>query len=303
MKAIDLFAGWGGFTTGAALAGVDVVWAANHWQIAVDVHAAMHPSAIHVCQDLHLADWTTLPRYDLLLASPACQGHSTAGQPVRRAHHDADRATAWAVVDCAEATLPRAFVVENVPAFRRWVLYQTWCQALRVLGYHLTEQLVDATACGVPQRRTRLIVTGTRRPRPLALELAPGLEPAFGPCIEWDAPGWRPTSEASDDARARFARGRRRCGRRFLSQHVTNHPGVPLDEAIRTITTKDQWTIVDGDRYRPLTLREYARAQSFPDSYTWPAELARDVVVRGLGNAIPVLVAKVAVAGVADAIA
>lgn len=302
MKAIDLFAGWGGFTAGAQLAGVAVVWAANHKQLAVDVHAANHPSAIHVCQDLHQADWSTVPRYDLLLASPACQGHSSAGQPVRRPHHDADRATAWAVVSCAEATAPRAFIVENVPAFRSWSLYPTWCQALRVLGYHLTERIVDATACGVPQRRRRLIVTGTRRPRPLQLELAPGDEPAFGPCIEWDAPGWRPTSEASADARDRFARGRRNHGRRFLSQHVTNHPGVPLGEAIRTITTKDQWTIVDGDRYRPLTLREYARAQSFPDDYTWPAELGRAEVVRGIGNAIPRLMAKVAVASVVAAL-
>lgn len=300
LRAIDLFAGWGGFTTGAGLAGVDVVWAANHKQIAVDVHAFNHRDTIHVCQDLHQADWSAVPRYDLLLASPACQGHSSAGQPVRRPHHDADRATAWAVVSCAEATRPRAIVVENVPRFRRWPLYATWCSALRVLGYHLTEQLVEATACGVPQRRTRLIVTGTRRPRPLELAPPATTEPAFGPCIEWQAPGWRPTSEASPDARDRFARGRRRCGPRFLSQHVTNHPGVPLDEPIRTITTKDQWTIVDGDRYRPLTLREYARAQSFADDYAWPAELPRADVVRGLGNAIPVLMAKAVVGAVAD---
>ena len=35
MKAIDLFAGAGGFSTGAAMAGVQVVWAANHWPAAV----------------------------------------------------------------------------------------------------------------------------------------------------------------------------------------------------------------------------------------------------------------------------
>jgi site-specific DNA-cytosine methylase len=74
---------------------------------------------------------------------------------------------------------------------------------------------------------------------------------------------------------------------RCLSQHTTGHQGVPLHEPIRTITTKDQWIVVDGDRYRPLTLREYARAMGFRDSYVWPDELARAEVVTGLGNAVP----------------
>jgi len=34
MRAIDLFAGAGGFSTGAAMAGARVVWAANHWPTA-----------------------------------------------------------------------------------------------------------------------------------------------------------------------------------------------------------------------------------------------------------------------------
>jgi hypothetical protein len=119
MKAIDLFAGWGGFTLGAEQAGVRVVWAANHWPLAVEAHARNHPHTEHACQDLRQADWTRLPAYDLLLASPACQGHSQASQPKRRAYHDAMRATAWAVVDCADVTEPRAIVVENIAKFER----------------------------------------------------------------------------------------------------------------------------------------------------------------------------------------
>ena len=58
MKAIDLFAGGGGFTEGAEQAGCEVVLAANHWPAAVATHAANHPRAKHVCQDLQQADWT-----------------------------------------------------------------------------------------------------------------------------------------------------------------------------------------------------------------------------------------------------
>jgi len=78
MDAIDLFAGLGGFSEGAEQAGVRVVWAANHWPAAVQVHANNHPETEHVCQDLQQADWTQVPKHDLLLASPACQGHSRA---------------------------------------------------------------------------------------------------------------------------------------------------------------------------------------------------------------------------------
>ena len=93
MKAADLFAGAGGFSTGARLAGVPVVWAANHWPAAVRVHARNHPDTVHACQDLQQANWATVPAHDLLLASPCCQGHSHArGKSAGNPKHDASRA-------------------------------------------------------------------------------------------------------------------------------------------------------------------------------------------------------------------
>jgi DNA (cytosine-5)-methyltransferase 1 len=205
------------------------------------------------------------------------------------------------VIDCAEATRPRAVIVENVPDFARWTLYPLWREALVRLGFHVQEHIADATAFGVPQRRNRLVIVATRKP--IAIELPRvKVEPAFGPCIEFDQGRWRSTALAAPNARARFAHGRRNWGRTFLSQHVTAHPGVPLTQAIRTITTKDQWVIVDGNRYRPLTIREYARAMSFRDSYAWPDDVSRADNIRGIGNAIPPLVGKGMVSLVAEAV-
>lgn len=286
MRAIDLFAGWGGFTTAAISVGVDVVYAANHWPLAVEAHRMNYPLVEHVCQDLRQADYTRFPRYELLLASPACQGHSSASRPNRRVYHDAMRATAWAVIDCADVTSPRAIIVENVLDFRRWRLYPEWCAALAKLGYFVTAHVVRASRLGVPQRRTRLLITATRRPIPLAFD-EDTRERAFGPEIDWGAPGWKAVRSASLNVQARIAKGRERCGRRFLSQHVTNHPGVPLDEPIRTITSKDQWLLVDGDAYRSLTLRELARGMDLPERYRWPADATRKDVIKGLGNAVP----------------
>lgn len=93
--AIDLFSGLGGWSTGARAAGVQVLWAANHWPEAVKWHAANHTSTEHVCQDLHQAQWENVPAHDLLLASPCCQGHSKArGKKSGNPQHDSSRSTA-----------------------------------------------------------------------------------------------------------------------------------------------------------------------------------------------------------------
>lgn len=298
IAAVDLFAGWGGFTEGAEQAGVSVRWAANHWPLAVEAHAANHPNAAHVCQDLRQADWSQLPDFDLLLAAPACQGHSQAAQPSRarsertRRYHDALRATAMAVVDCADITNPEAIVVENVPDFARWRLFAWWVQGLERLGYHVSQHRIRASHHGVPQRRDRLFVVASKRAGFTYERPVHAVEPAFGPCIDWSAGDWKPIERATGAARDRLEAGlRKHGGGRFFGQHVSISTGaqaatgLALDEPIRTITTKDQWFACDGERYRPLTVRENARAMGFGDHYRWPSSNRKDAI-RGLGNAV-----------------
>jgi DNA (cytosine-5)-methyltransferase 1 len=299
MIAVDLFAGWGGFTLGAEAAGVRVRGAYNHWQTAVDAHALNHPGAQHVCQDLRQANWTELPRYDLLLAGPACPGWSPASQPKRREYHDAMRATVWAVVDCAEVTTPRGIIVENVPQLQAWKLYPRWRGCLEDLGYCVSEHRLVASRFGVPQQRDRLFVVATRRPgfRYTGPRRA---EPGFGPCVQWDAGRWRAVAKASSNVRGRIAAGRKRHGRRFVTQHVTGHKGRSLDGPLPTITCQDQLAVVDGNRYRPLTVRETARGMGFPDHYGWPEDTNRRDQIRGLGNAVCPPVAECIVRAVAS---
>jgi len=301
LRAVDLFAGWGGFSLGAEQAGAKVLLAANHWPLAVQAHAANHPGAKHLCQDLRQANFHEFPDHDLLLASPACQGHSQASQPKRRRFHDALRATAWAVVDCIEAKEPQAAIIENVMDFKKWKLYPVWRSALEMLGYSVVEHVAVASHFGVPQRRKRLIIVATRSRHPLTLQMPKADEPGFGPCIDWadehvdeGEKGWEPIASKPLKVQERIYRARTHKGRgeRFLSQYVTNHPGVPLDEPIRTITTKVQWAIVDGDRIRMLRVREHARGMGFPDSYHWPDGSTKETRIRGLGNAIVPAVAQ-----------
>jgi DNA (cytosine-5)-methyltransferase 1 len=71
---------------------------------------------------------------------------------------------------------------------------------------------------------------------------------------------------------------------RFLTQHVTNHPGRSLERPIGTITTKQQWALVDDDQIRMLTITELRRAMGFPEEYDLPS--TKELAGRMLGNAV-----------------
>lgn len=283
VTAIDLFAGAGGFTLGATMAGARVLWAANHWDAAVKVHATNHPEALHLCQDLHQANWDTVPRHDLLLASPACQGHSRA-RGTDQPRHDAARSTAWAVVSCAEFHRPSAFVVENVPEFAQWELYPPWLDAMRRLGYAISAQIHDAADHGVPQNRRRLFVVGVRGKRPLFVRL-PRREHVPAETILVPSTNWSTVAGHCAKTVARVERGREQHGDRFLMAYYGNEKGGrSLSRPIGTITTKDRYALIDGDRMRMLAVDEYRAAMGFPASYTLPTNstLAKHM----LGNAV-----------------
>lgn len=282
MTAIDLFAGAGGFTTGAEAAGVKVLWAANHWSAAVETHLSNHPDVRHACQDLHQADWSTVPNHDVLLASPACQGHSLA-RGTDRPHHDSCRSTAWAVVSCAEARRPKAIVVENVQEFSHWSLYPSWCDAMKRLGYSLSATVMNAADHGVPQDRRRLFIIAVRGKRALWVE-PPKREhiPASKIITSGAFTPWR---TKCTNTVARVEAGRRQHGDRFLvCYYGTARGGRSLDRPLGTVTTRDRWALVEGDGMRMLNVEEYRRAMGFPDSYRLP-ESGTDAK-RMLGNAV-----------------
>ena len=295
MRCIDLFAGAGGFSEGARSAGLTVVWAANHWPEAVAVHERNHPSTAHACQDLHQTDWTTVPSFDVLLASPACQGHSRA-RGKDRPHHDAARSTAWAVVSAAECHRPPFVVVENVPEFALWTLFPAWCSALEALGYTLRAEVLDACHFGVPQRRKRLFIVATigaafdfsglggQRVRPIreAVDLESGV--------------WRPIEDAArvrhglrplaSATQARIAAGRASFGRQpfWFPYFGSNRRGWPLDVPIWTITTRDRYALVHEDQFRLLSVDECRAAMGFPSGYRLTGTRKKDIHL--LGNAV-----------------
>ncbi|MBX6391392.1 MAG: DNA cytosine methyltransferase [Frankia sp.] len=294
LTALDLFCGAGGSSTGLAAAGVRVVLAANHWQLAVDVHQANHPQTDHDCADISAVDPRRYPPTDLLWASPECTNHSVA-KGVRRPTGQLDlfdtnrpdpaaersRATMWDVVRFAETALMRgrpyrAIIVENVVDAARWMFWPAWRAALEAAGYTLRTVFLNSAFAhgkdyqGAPQYRDRLYVVAWRR----------GATP---PDLDIRPPGWCPTCERPVEAVQAWKRpwqpwGRYRAQYTYLCPACRGEVEPFALPAAVAIDWSDVGEVI-GARRRPLTqatreriragLARYGRPILAPAGGTW----------------------------------
>ena len=193
----DYFCGMGGSSSGLVAAGWNVKLAANHWQTAIDTHAANHPGTEHLCADLQTVDVRYLPHTRALWASPICTEISPAGGRKKRepqaslweeyGHVPAEafertRVTFWEILRAAEVHHYDTIMIENVLEAFDWPLLPVWLAGLETLGYEI--QIVSVSAAHVggvdnphaPQLRDRIYWVARRRglapfnldPRPLS---------------------------------------------------------------------------------------------------------------------------------------
>lgn len=212
----DLFAGAGGSSTGAInVPGVTVRAAANHWQLAVNVHNANHENADHICADISQIDPRYFPHSDLLWASPSCTNHSQAkgvkrdtGQPdlfgetLPDEAAERSRATMWDVPRFTEYHQYQAIIVENVVDAAKWIPFKAWLMAMDSYGYDhqivsLNSMHAQAGGLPAPQSRDRMYVVfwrkGNRRPDLERMQRPKAMCPS---CVElvdsrqvWKKPG------------------------------------------------------------------------------------------------------------------
>lgn len=170
----DFFSGGGGASAGAIqVPGVALAFAANHAKIAVKVHQANHPTAVHVLADISQYDPRLAPRTPFAWFSPSCTHHTDAqgksrreidaqpdlfGEVVPDELAERSRATMWDVVRYSEFHRYPVVMVENVLEVTRWVLYRAWLLAMDALGYeHVTLSInsMHAQAFGAPAPQSR----------------------------------------------------------------------------------------------------------------------------------------------------
>jgi DNA (cytosine-5)-methyltransferase 1 len=180
---VDMFCGAGGESTGIMQAaeeqGMKVsLTAINHWERAIETHAANHPSAEHWCQSVEQLDPTAVIRgkkVNLLWASPECTHHSIArgGRP----RSDQSRASAWLILKWLSELYVERVIIENVPEFLSWGpldstgkpiqkqkgnTFNAFVSALQSIGYTVDYKILTAADYGDPTTRRRLFVQAVR---------------------------------------------------------------------------------------------------------------------------------------------
>lgn len=272
---VDLFAGGGGASTGIEQAiGRHVDVAVNHDTEAVSLHTANHPQTRHFCSDVFEVDPITVTDgqpVGLLWASPDCKHFSKAkgGKPVSKKI----RSLAWVVVKWAKAVRPRVICLENVEEFQTWgpladdgrpcpqrkgQTFARWKKQLQNLGYQVEHRELRACDYGAPTIRKRLFLVARCDGQPIvwpspthaqpdARGKAPaGMKPwrTAADCIDWTVPApsiFERTKPLADATCRRIAKGIVRyvvnTAEPFVVTNTTGHPGAPISEPVRTVTT------------------------------------------------------------------
>jgi DNA (cytosine-5)-methyltransferase 1 len=159
---IDLFAGCGGMTAGFTRHGYTPVFAVEH-----NLHAAATYAANYGEDHMHWGDIAEvaddeIPDADVVIGGPPCQGFSNLGSK----DVDDPRNQLWKqYLRFVQIARPQVFVIENVDRFRSSAEFQLLLDEAdhgMISDYTLTHAHLLAADFGVPQRRTRTIVIGSR---------------------------------------------------------------------------------------------------------------------------------------------
>lgn len=318
-KAIDLFSGCGGLTTGLKRAGFQVVAGIEIDSLATSTYQMNHPEVQLLKKDIRQVSAKGLMRQlglrkgqiDLIAGCPPCQGFSAMRTlNGSRAIRDSSKELVFEFVRFVRACLPRAVMMENVPGLAEDSRMRLMLRTLEKLGYACECRILDASDYGVPQRRKRMILIGSR----------------FGP-IDFagqvqthrtvkQAIGWLPRPGRSGDplhdltgkhgpkVLALIKRIRRNGGSRTelprrhqLECHKLTtgfkdvYGRMAWDRVAPTITTgcinPSKGRFLHPAQNRAITLREAALLQTFPRRYRFSLESGRFPAANLIGNALP----------------
>lgn len=170
MRYVSFYSGCGGLDLGTELAGFDPVLKVelDNWSVetlrAVRRKAGGGPPVLQEDMDILVTTGTLKDlrdsNIDLVVGGPPCQGFSVAG---RMDPEDLRSRQVFTFLDAVRQVRPRAFIMENVAALtgKRWslVLDRLRARAERS-GYNVSVHVLDAAEFGVPQRRSRMFMTG-----------------------------------------------------------------------------------------------------------------------------------------------
>ena len=220
LRAIDLFAGAGGFGLGFAQTGFHVEHAIESDQWACDTLRRNDPEErTRVWQEdiRRISDdriRREIMRYpDVIIGGPPCQGFSQANNG--RDPKDPRNSLFWDFLRFVGALEPRTIVIENVTGLLRSKttegrrVIEIVGEELAALGYTVRTEELRATEYGVPQMRRRIFIAGAKgstfvpRPEPTHGDSLPLFEKENARALEpvqtlWDAISDLPQVDVGD---------------------------------------------------------------------------------------------------------
>jgi len=321
LKAIDLFSGCGGLTTGLKLAGFNVIGAVELDLKARETYSLNHPDVPLIGSDIRSLSASKVKKtlslkkggLDLLAGCPPCQGFSTLRNK-NRSTHAADGRNDL-IEDFERFTielLPKLVMMENVAGLATYSKFQNFVSTLKNLGYAVDYRVLDVSNFGVPQRRKRLILSANR------LGKAAMANPHdFHKVNVRDAIGDLPTAGQSGDPLHDLPTLKRTPRIQTLIKAIPKNGGsrhnlpthlqlkchqntsgfndvygrMHWDEVSPTITSgctnPSKGRFLHPTEDRAITLREAALLQGFPADYKFNIAHGKGAISLMIGNALP----------------
>lgn len=160
MKCVDLFSGCGGLSLGFQNAGFDIKLSLDNWVKAVEIY---RKNFAHLAEVQDLTDEESsiekvkVHSPDIIIGGPPCQDFSSAG---KRDESLGRADLTYNYANIVSAVQPKFFVMENVERIKKSKILADIIKTFKDQGYGLTAVILDASVCGVPQKRTRFFLFG-----------------------------------------------------------------------------------------------------------------------------------------------
>jgi DNA (cytosine-5)-methyltransferase 1 len=304
---IDLFAGAGGTALGLEHAGFNHILLNEIDKNAVQTLRLNKPTWNVIHSDVANIDFSIYKgKVDVVEGGFPCQAFSYAGK--RMGFEDIRGTLFYQFARCVKEVQPKIAVGENVKGLLRHENGKTlevMINVLKDLGYKVEFKIIKAQYLDVPQKRERLIIIAIRKDLdipfifPEEKDYTISLREALFNCpvssgqsypakkkevLSLIPPGgyWRdlPENLQRDYMGASFYLGGGKTG---MARRLS------WDEPSLTLTcapAQKQTERCHPSETRPLTIREYARIQTFPDEWEFFGSVSSQY--KQIGNAVPV---------------
>lgn len=301
---IEVFAGCGGLSTGLIAAGLQPLLLVDNDKNCVATLERNHEKNIVQQADVKTLD---LSKYKchLLAGGVPCQSFSQSGK--RKGLEDPRGSLFNDFARLIKECNPNVFIVENVHGLLTINKGDTFKQIIKMLNvgnaYKIKHQMFNCIEYDVPQKRKRILIVGVKTHLPEYMFPIPSSRRVLLRDVLTDCP---PSEGVKySDAKRRIMELIPQGGcwvdlpddikTQYMGNSLNSGGGkrgiarrLAMDEACLTLTTspyQKQTERCHPLETRPLTVREYARIQTFPDSYEFAGSITSQY--KQIGNAVP----------------